>query len=357
MAVKGDNFDGHDFISEVQDKGAVGILELEDLFELAAKKIKRFSPIVIVITGSYGKTTTKEMISKVLSSRFKVCQTSANFNTPLGVALESVNKLRSQHQFLIAEVGMDRLGEIASTCSFLGPRIGVVTSVGEMHLAKLKTIRNIKRAKSELLAALPDNGVAVLNAEDPYVCEIAEVFRGEKIWYKANDLCGLKLKLLGEANYSNAAAAYAIGKYFGIPRSEIFEGLKVLKPKKGRLALLSGKRGFKIIDDTYNAGPRSMRNALVVLHDFPAKRRIAVLGDMFELGWKEKEAYRSVAAQAAKVADVFVPIGERMNSAVRKLAVPTMDISQLQLKEGDAVLVKGSRAMKMERLMKDLLLR
>ena len=218
VAVKGRRFDGRDFAKDALKKGAAGILEIDELYHLARKKLAEVGPKVIAVTGSYGKTMTKEMIHRVLSSRFVVYRTRGNLNTPFGVAMEVVNYLKPRHQILVAEAGMDRLGEIAKTCGIIKPQIGVITAVGEMHLEKLRTLENIRKAKAELLQSLPSNGVGVLNREDFGVRKIARVFGGRKIWFSFHDVQGLKLELLGKANLSNAAAASAVGGLLGVSK-------------------------------------------------------------------------------------------------------------------------------------------
>src|SRR3989304_8149940 len=183
VAVKGENFDGHNFIPEALKKGAGGVIEINDLYELARRKLAKINPKVIAVTGSYGKTTTKEAIYKVLSKKYSVLRTQGNLNTPLGVAMEVVNNLKYHHRVLVAEGGMDRTGEIRETCSVIRPGIAVITPIGEIHLEKLGTLEKIRRAKAEILESLPNDGVAVLNSDDPNVVKVAEVFRGRKVWY------------------------------------------------------------------------------------------------------------------------------------------------------------------------------
>lgn len=375
VAVQGERCDGHLFIEEALDKGAAGVLEVEELYELAMKKIGRLKPKVIAITGSYGKTTTKEAIYKVLSSKFKTLRTSGNLNTPLGVAIEIINNLKPRHQAFVVEVGMNQLGEIRKSATLINPQVGVLTSVGEMHLEKLKSINNIKKAKAELLEALPPGGVAVLNYDDINVRGIAKRFNGRKVWYGFSSkadvnhsyLKDLQLNLLGERNKYSVLAAYAVGRIFKIPKEKIFKALESLKPQKGRLNLLSGKNGLKIIDDTYNAGPQSTGAALEALWKFPAQRRIVVLGDMLELGRLEEKAHLKVIKMAFGVADRCVLVGPRYSKAIKavKVVKPTEivkdskkaveAVEKLDLGNGDVILVKGSQGVRMEKVVKALL--
>ena len=370
VAVKGEQYDGHSFVEEALRKGAAGVLEVEELYELAGEKIGQLGSKVIAVTGSYGKTTTKEAVAEVLSSKFEVLRTRGNLNTPLGVAMEAVNNLKPRHQVFVAEVGMDQMGEIRQSGKIISPQVGVITSVGEMHMEKLGTLKNIKKAKSELLESLPLDGTAVLNYDDANVREIAKGFSGKKIWYgfspKADvdysRIQGFKFELLGEKSRYSALAAYAVGEIFRIPKENIFKALASLRPQKGRLNLLPGRSGAKIIDDTYNAGPRSARAALEVLEEFPARRKIAVLGDMLELGKLEEKAHFDLVALALEIADLSVFVGGRMGRAYawygernKAKAISLGSLKKLEFKKGDVVLVKGSRGMQMEKVVESLL--
>lgn len=355
VAVKGDKFDGHKFISEALGKGAAGILEVNELYDLARKKLAEVRPEVIAVTGSYGKTTTKEMIAKVLNPKFEVLCTKGNLNTPLGVAMEVVNNLKPRHQVLIAEVGMDRLGEIRQTGSIIHPRIGIITAIGEMHLEKLGTLGNIRRAKGELLESLPEDGIAVLNEDDPNVVKLAENFKGRKVWYGLSRKNSLRLRLLGEAYLSDALAAAKVGWILGVSPATIATSLFNFRPQKGRLSVRRGRGGITVLDDAYNAGPRSVSNALAVLGRMSAKRKVAILGDMLELGPLEDSAHERVILEAARAADLLVPVGERMRRAAKKSKLNFSDLNLLSLTAGDLVLVKGSHGMKMDQIVQRII--
>lgn len=359
VAVKGENFDGHDFIKDALAKGASGVLELEKLFELAKKRLQEVKPRVVAVTGSYGKTTTKEAIYKVLSSKLKGARTKGNLNTPLGVAMEVVNGLKPRHEFFIAEVGMDRLGEIKQSCGIISPQIGVLTSVGEMHLEKLGTLENIKKAKAELLESLPGSGAAVLNWDDEDVREISGKFAGRKIKYGAFSGAGVgadkvdSLPILGERSKYAALAAYCVGKLFDLEDGEITSALAKFKPPKGRLNLITLSNGVKIIDDTYNAGPESTIAALEVLEGLSGTRKVVILGDMLELGFLEKASHVDVLKKALEVCDIVMPVGERMGRAARGIGGRRFNaFEEFRPAKGDAILVKGSRGMRMERFVR-----
>ena len=381
VAVKGEKFDGHDFIKDVLKKGAKGVLEEDELYELAKKRLEEVKPEIIAVTGSTAKTSTKEAIATVLSQKFKVLKSEGTLNTKLGLALEIVNKLKKFHQKLVVEVGMDRLGEIAETCQLIKPRIGVVTFINPTHQEKLKTLENIIKAKGELLEALPSDGVAVLNWDDENARSLHKKFEGPIVWYgKAEeaeirpDFITVEIPLLGEHQIYNVLAAAAVGKVCGLTNKGINNSIKKLKPLKSRLNLLNGINGSEILDDTYNSSPKSAAAALKVLKNFPAKRRIAVLGDMLELGDFEEEAHRLVGRMVAESGvDVLITVGKRaklicnsavhcaMRTEVRYYSVDSCDAVLKTLKEkikprkGDIILVKGSRGMRMEKIVEKLL--
>lgn len=252
------------------------------------------------------------------------------------------------------------------------PQVGVVTSVGEMHLAKLGALENIKKAKAELLESLPSDGVAILNYDDVNVRKISRKFSGKKIWYGFSpeaelsefQIKDLKSKLLGEKSKYALLAAYVAGQVFGIPKRRCLKVLGGLKPWKGRLNLLPGRNGVSIVDDTYNAGPQSTREALEVLRELPAQRRIAVLGDMLELGELEAKAHREVIRDALKVVDQCILIGPRYAKVAAKVGSVRVArdiqgavrvLERLGLGRGDVVLVKGSQGMRMERVVEAFL--
>jgi len=383
VAVKGEKFDGHNFIDEALRKGAAGVLEEEDLYELARKKLEKVKPEVTAVTGSTAKTSTKEAIATVLSQKFKLLKSSETLNTKLGLAIEIVNNLKKSHQKLVVEIGMDRLGEIAETCQLLKPRIGVVTFINPTHQEKLKTLENIIQAKGELVEALPKDGVAVLNEDDENVRSLEKKCLCPIVWYGKGEgadvrpeIIRVKLPLLGEHQIYNALAAAAVGEVCGLSSEEINQGFKKLKPLKGRLNLLDGINGSKILDDTYNSSPKSAAAALAVLKNFPAKRRIAVLGDMLELGDFEEEGHRLVGNIVARSkVDVLITVGKKakiiseqilqhyivLKNRLKIFRVDSheevLEVLKEKIKprEGGIILVKGSRGMRMEKVVGKLL--
>ena len=399
VAVRGEKFDGHDFVKEVMKKGAKGVLEEKELYELAKKKLEKVKPEVIAVTGSTAKTSTKEAIATVLSEKFKVLKSTETLNTKLGLAAEIVNNLKKSHQKLVVEVGMDRLGEIAETCRLLKPRLGVVTFINPTHQEKLKSLESIIKAKGELLEALPKEGVAILNWDDENVRMLSKKCQCPIVWYGKGsvaaghappvirpDIITVKIPLLGEHQIYNALAAAAVGQVCGLSAAEINRGLKKLKPLKGRLNLLDGINGSKILDDTYNSSPKSAAAALKVLKNFSAQRRIAILGDMLELGKFEKEGHLLVGQMVAESdVDFLITVGQTLqhyflseaknarflseargsyivlNNLTKSFKVGSHTDAVKILKEkikprkGDIILVKGSRGMRMERIVEKLL--
>lgn len=401
VACLGEQIDGHDFISDALSRGAAGILEEGELFDLVRQKIAEFRPRVVGITGSVGKTTTKEASAAVLDQRFCVLKSPENVNTRRGLSIFVLNELRRKHEVLVVEIAMDRFGEIGEICQTILPNLAVVTSITETHLEKLGSLERIRETKAGILKSLPADGIAVLNHDDKNVVDIAKHAPGKTVWFgfdNASDVSASELKInldgtafvlsyvgqstdlqipwLGNGAVYAALAAAAVGSELGLTISEIQTALIELPPIPQRLNLLSTPRGFWILDDSYNASDVSTRNALQVLAELPAspadqplaKRRVAVLGDMLELGQYEVEAHRIVGEAAAAV-DILVVVGNlgkligesaqayglktvySVRSNQEAVAVLEREIG---LRSGDVVLVKGSRGAKMEEVVEAL---
>ncbi|MGC8779867.1 MAG: UDP-N-acetylmuramoyl-tripeptide--D-alanyl-D-alanine ligase [Anaerolineae bacterium] len=365
---------------------------LAGLQKLAGWWRQRMPAVAIGVTGSVGKTTTKEIIANVLAQRFVTLRSEGNLNNEIGLPL-TLLKLTPEHERVVLEMGMYALGEIANLCRLARPRIGVVTNVGPTHLERLGTIERIAQAKSELVQALPpadEGGVAILNADDPLVSAMAgrtaaRVFtygldNTSDLWadeIKSEGLEGIRfrfhyggevlhvhLPMLGRHSVHTALRAAAVGLVEGLSWSEIVKGLQQQRGQL-RLMVVPGLRGSMLIDDTYNASPASMLAALNLLDDIcnDTHRAIAVLGDMLELGSYEEAGHRLVGGRAAQVADKLITVGARARwIAEEALAVgmPRANIYTTAnrddaiaillglLREGDIVLIKGSRALAME---------
>lgn len=364
---------------------------LRALQTLASAWRARFTPRVIGITGSVGKTTTKEIVAAVLSQHYLTLKNRGNLNNEIGLPLTML-QLNEQHERLVVEMGMYDVGEIALLSRIAQPHIGVITNVGPVHLERLGTIERIAQAKAELVEALPADGVAILNADDPLVAAMAKqtaarVFRygltpdadlwadeivGEGLdgirfrFHYQDDVLHVRVPLLGRHSVHTALRAAAVGLVDGLSWEEIIRGMQQLDVQL-RLIAARTAHGAILLDDTYNASPASTMAALNLLADLTVEngRRIAVLGDMLELGSYEEEGHRKIGARAADVVDFLVTVGQRGRiiaeeaeaaglAAARIVAFDTAAAALEDLRTiigpGDVVLVKGSRAVHMDEI-------
>jgi UDP-N-acetylmuramoyl-tripeptide--D-alanyl-D-alanine ligase len=408
IALKGENFDGHDYVTQAVEHGATGIIVQEDRVEyhreglavflvadtlaayqgLARFHRRRFSIPVIAVTGSVGKTTTRSMIASVLAQKFNVLQTEKNFNNEIGLP-KTLLQLTPEHGACVVEMGMRGRGQIAALAAIAEPTIGVVTNVGNCHIELLGSKDNIAKAKSELVEAISTDGVAVLNQDDPYTAAMADLCRGKVIGYGLTgaamiegsrvrlDESGIRFKcrcfdelfdvhvpVIGAHNVQNALAAIAVGRVLGICGRKLQNGLAEYKGFPMRQELLH-IAPYTFINDTYNANPASMAEALHVLAQFSKGQKIAVLGDMLELGDWARQEHEKVGKEAAELGvDVLITLGPlagyiaesaRQNGMQRVYSVPdhAAAAAQLQkiLKPGDTILLKGSRGMAMENIL------
>ena len=420
VALKGERFNGEDFVSQAIEQGAAGVLvgsqfqQTDDEFgatvikavtdtqlayqQLAAFWRRRFDIPVIAITGSNGKTTTKDMTAAVLSARFPVLKTQGNFNNEIGMPY-TLLQLNDMHRAAVVEIGMRGLGQIASLAPFAAPEIGIVTNVGETHIELLGSIENIAKAKAELVEAIPAGGTVILNNDNPYTAAMKDKARegvrvvtfgiDEDADIKAAALIShdgktffqcrvgrggeqkqLSIPMLGRHNVSNALAAVAAGYVLGLTVEQIAQGLEDLE--------MTGMRfecrrvgAYNIINDAYNASPMSMEASLSTLKELATdkgKRSLAVLGDMLELGHVAVPAHQKVGQQAAAAGVCgLITLGE-MGREIAKGAkeagldavysFDTHEEAAAKLREllqpEDTILFKGSRGMKMETII-DLL--
>lgn len=359
----GEKLDGHDFIDEALKKGAAGVIEPEELYKLAKEKLEKYKTTVIGVTGSVGKTTMKEALGTVLSEKFNVLHSSGNLNTLLGLSMEIINKLEETHDIFVAEIGMDRAGEIKETCTFIKPHIGVVTIISQVHMENLGSQEAITRAKGEMLESMDESGVAFINSLDKNSEPLFGI--GVCAKRKYNDVKVVLPEgcdLLGSHVSSLYSGVLSVGKHLGLSKKQINAGFTKIKNEKGRLNLLLGKNGSKIIDDSYNSSPPAAEVALDVLANFPGKNKIAVLGDMLELGEKELEAHAAIVALAKTKANEIYVVGNLMKKVSKGLKhfdswkeVCDYFESSIQLKKGDVVLVKASQGIRLEKLVKVLL--
>lgn len=361
---------------------------------------------VVGVTGSVGKTSTKELTANVLRQRYVTHASPGNLNSEQGLPLALMG-LNTTHEYAVLEMGMYGLGEIDRLCVLARPQIGIVTNVGPVHLSRLGTMERIAQAKSELVRALPpaeEGGVAILNWDDERVRAMAEVTRARVIRYgltpeadlwadeiesmgmegirfrvhhrlrneQKTELFHVKAPLLGRHSVHTALCAAAVGLLAGLSWGEIIAGFQSIAGQL-RLVVVAGIHGSTVIDDTYNASPASTIAALNLLADIqPAEggRRIAVLGDMLELGSYETEGHKIVGRRAADVVDILLTVGQLgasigeearssglASSNVHILATHQEAVALLRhlVRSGDLVLVKGSRAVGMDSIVAEII--
>ena len=398
VALKGEKFDGHDFIAEAAKKGAIGAIvnkdydvsRLEDVEidilavndtlkayqDLAKLWRSKFSIPVIGITGSNGKTTTKDLTAAVLSGKWNVLKTQANFNNEIGLPM-TLLQLNKSYDVAVVEMGMRGLGQIKLLTDIAKPTIGVITNVGETHMELLGSIENIAKAKSEMAQAIEIDGKVVLNADDEHVAKMHEVTKARPIYFGINHAADVKafnvktvgegktefdafigenmahftLNMLGIHNVYNCLAALAVGYACGLTIEEMQKGLASFKPTAMRFEYK--KVGdFNVINDAYNASPMSTKAALSNLAKVTDGRKILVMGDMFELGSVEVKAHEDIAVQAKEAGvSIIVTRGTLTQNTARKareIGIP--EVYECANHEEATVLFKGSHGMHMEKI-------
>ncbi|MBZ0273905.1 UDP-N-acetylmuramoyl-tripeptide--D-alanyl-D-alanine ligase [bacterium] len=419
VALDGPNFDAADFLADAVEKGAAAVIVAGDvavhdvlakraafvavpdtlaaLGDLAHAHRELFAAPVVAITGSTGKTTTKDMLGAILTRHFgeDVLITEGNFNNLIGMPL-TLLRLRAHHRAAVLELGMSMRGEMRRLARIARPDIGVVTNVAEAHMERLPNIEAVAAAKRELVEDLDEKRAAVLNADDPRVAAMASGarfrvvtfgvdnpadVRGEDIRVAGAD--GIRFTLamddartpvtmsvIGRHNVHNALAAAAASRELGVPAETIALGLEAFRPAAMRLRVLN-ILNVRVLDDTYNASPRSMDAALSTLAELAGGgRKIVVVGDMKELGAESEAAHRRLGRHVAKIgADRLFAIGEYAHFVAEGAIEENMDAGRIVRAEnhqaivealrdlaaaGDTVLVKGSRAMRMECVVKGL---
>ncbi len=427
VALKGDHLDGHEYVGDAFAKGASLALvqrELSGNFKTldlrTGRKPAGFAPAdhlcilvddslaalqktaafwrrklnlrVIGITGSVGKTTTKELVAEVLSQRYRTFKSIGNFNNEIGLPL-SVLSLTEQHECAVLEMGFYLIGEIALLADISVPEVGVITNIGTVHAERAGSQEAIYQGKSELVRALPKDGVAILNIDDPNVKRMAAETKARVFFYGvdpaaelyADEIEGLgldgvrfhlhyggetlnvRIPLIGRHSVHTALRAAAVGLVEGLAWGEILAGLRIGNPQL-RLMAVPGRNGSLLLDDTYNASPESTVAALNLLEELEG-RKVAVLGDMLELGPYEVQGHQTVGNLAARVADLLITVGPRARTIAETAQAAGLDakaITQFETSEqaliflkksltkGDVVLVKGSRAVQMETIVPEL---
>lgn len=408
----GENFDGHVYLHQALCDGALGCLtqrmvterrpdrfyiKVEDtntaLGDLARYYRSKFDIKVIGITGSVGKTTTKDMVAAVLSQRYRVLKTEGNFNNNIGVP-KTLFRLDSSHEIAVVEMGMNHMGEIDYLTRIAQPDVAMITNVGDAHIENLGSRENTLRAKAEIFNGLRPGGLAVLNGDDPLLAKLDQVLIHPITWYGEREHCAFRcldihetghdcmaleavtplgelkttIHCLGRHLLYPALSAAAVGAYFGLTLEEINAGIESFVPTKMRMDILRCRDGITILNDTYNANPQSMRAAVDVLANYSGAYRIAVLGDMLELGDLGPVLHESVGgfvgssgidclitvgklgeyiakgAENAGLAEVYA----RLNKEEAKVVLAQV------IQPGAVILCKASRGMKFEELVEYL---
>ncbi len=413
VAIIGEKKDGHDYIDQARERGAAGFLvsrdispgadcfavkvedTLEGLQTLAAHWRDLYDPLIIGITGSNGKTTTKDLVASVLSRSRPTLKTPGNLNNQYGLPL-ALLQLGSEDEVAVLEMGMNSPGEIALLSSIARPDIGILTNIGPAHLEFLQDLEGVARAKNELVEALPEDGVLIFNGDDPYVVGLAENYPGTRISFgfeDRNQIRGEEIKklgynhialgvtiadkfqlfrvpLVGKHNAYNALAAIAVGWHLGISKTSIGEGLLQVELSGNRMEIQMMDKGYLLINDSYNANPTSMRYALDIVQEIGGDRKIALLGDMLELGAGSERLHRELGQYIADMnLDLLLtrgPGGHLIGRGARDRGMPSRRIIDLEnnqeavkflkksLRSKDTVLIKGSRGLKMEEIVQGL---
>lgn len=400
IAIKGENFDGHEFAAKAIELGASAVICERDcglgekqilvestrqaLLDLAGHYRNCFDIPVVGITGSVGKTTTKEMVHAVMSVKYNTLKNEGNLNNEIGVPL-TLFRLGETHEAAVIEMGMSGFGEIERMTKAVRPDVAVISNIGVSHIEKLGSREGILKAKLEILIGMQDDAPIILNGDDDMLSTATVsdhpvtfygingsdlVFSAENIFIGDESVAfdavypegktRVELPFPGKHNIYNALAAAAVGSFFGISPEDAFEALKKYVPAGMRQRIVR-KGGIIFIEDCYNASPDSQAAALAVLGGMNAKRKIAVIGDMLELGDYSDKAHASVGEKAAEnKIDVLFTYGERslVTAKAAEGGVATVksfsDKQQLSdelvsmLEAGDAVLFKASRGMKLE---------
>ncbi len=417
FAIKGPRFDGHEFVAQALGKKAAGVVveesratwgqtpgcgiievrsTVEALHMLARDVRRRWGMPIIGVTGSAGKTTTKEMIAAVLAKKFTVLRSVGNLNNEFGLPLCLLRVERYQNMGVL-EMGMSAKGEIRKLASIAEPNEGVVTNVNPVHLEFFKSVDEIADAKAELVEGLHDPKVAYLNNDDSRVRAMARKCDGKIVTYGVKSVASFKaqqvqdlglegtaftvhhrrrvlnvvLPLLGQHNVTNALAAVAVGATHEVPWEQIREALGEMKPEKMRGQVIKFREGFAIIDDTYNSNPRALSEMIRFLGRLQGwQRKIVVAGEMLELGPEGVELHRGCGREAARAGlELMIGVQGLAKEILEGASAAGMDRSRLKfvgdaveagdllartVRKGDVVLLKGSRGVKLEQAINTL---
>jgi len=404
IAIKGERFNGHDFIQQAEQAGAAGVIVEQQvnsqlpqiivdnsrlaLAEIAGAWRNQLAVKVVGITGSNGKTTVKEMIAAILAVNSEVLFTRGNLNNDIGVPL-TLLRLKPTQQYAVIEMGANHSGEIAYSCRYAKPDVALITNVGAAHIEGFGDLQGVVEAKGEIIKSLNDDGVAVLNKDDEFYQYLFRLAGGHQVLsfgiqadadvnaknismevvghefvtsfelHSATATLPIKLNLAGEHNVKNALAAAAVCLQSGIDCQQVKQGLEQMKPANGRLQPLVGNQGNIIIDDSYNANPASLKAALEVLKQCSGESWL-VLGAFAELGQESQKLHKeigeliktmnivrllAIGSDAKYTVDAFGRGATFFNSQEQLI-----NSLKQELKGNESVLIKGSRVQKMERV-------
>ena len=399
LALKGASLDGHAFCADAVARGAACVVVDRDvevqgaavvkvadawraLYDLAGHILRQVSPLVVGITGSNGKTSTKEMTAAVLGVRHRVLKTEGNLNTETGLPL-TILRLERHHTAAVLEMGMQRPGDITRLAELARPRVGIVTMIGSVHLEYFDSAEGLARAKAELITALPPDGLALLNAEDDWFGLLRDLspapvigfgleagdFRAEA-WRPlpaggsmlSVDGVQVRIGLAGRHQARNALAALAAGRFGGVPLTEAAGALAGVRVEQ-RLEVIRARGGYTVVDDSYNASPESMMAAFELVRERPRSGKLlAVLGEMRELGQAATAAHKLIGRRAREVFDeiAIVDAGHGRLLAQAAGAVLVADKPAVvrwardHARPGDVVLVKASHGVGLQEVVQEL---
>ncbi len=421
VCIQGEKFDGHNFLGEAINKGAAGIIlsdpshlsedmisrenspfviqsqnTLRALQDLASYQRTQFPFQVVAVTGTNGKSTTKEMIASIIETKYKTLKTQGNLNNHIGLPLTLLAR-KPEHEVGVLEMGMSAAGEIKRLAEIAKPDIGVITNISAGHLEQLKTVKDVQAAKGELFDSLGKEGTAIVNADDPLVLELAKSLRIKKITYGIeqsadvqasniqnkgsrgftftakifNQTISVNISQMGYCNIYNALAALATGHSLGISGKDMNRGLENYQQIPQRNEQIHYE-GVTLINDAYNANPQSMREALKTLSEFNTQgKRFLIIGDMLELGPLSESAHHELGQEIIlSNVDHLVtvgPLASLVAESAKKNSRHPLQIGKFNthaeavnyllrnVKKGDCLLIKGSRGAKMENIIQEYL--
>lgn len=410
VPIVGDNNDGHDFIGSAFENGAETVITHRDIPAQDGKNIirvrdtriafgdiarfykEKYNLPTVAITGSVGKTTTKDMISAVLAMKYNTLKTQGNFNNDIGLPI-TVFRLEQKHQAAVLEIGMSQMGEIRYLASIAKPDVAVITNIGMSHIENLGSQENIYYSKLQICDFMDKDKLLVVNGDDKFLCRhfdrcrvircgienkdcdlVAENIKnlgidGTKFTVKIDgEEHEIYVKIPGVHNVYNALIAIAVGRHYGVSMQDIKDGIREFLLTSMRMEIKDAK-DVTVINDCYNASPDSMRAALSVLRDMKAKRKVAVLGDVLEMGTFAEKALYEVGLSVEDV-DMLITVGDNSRFIARgasfagikntksfKTNKEAIDCLLEYIKPGDAVLVKASRGMRFEQIAEALMTR